>query len=64
MVYRLNKTSKSRYPVKNKNVLGSYDTFKNRNLTKGELGVLSSVNQKLWLQYKELVTFLDRHMKK
>jgi hypothetical protein len=36
-----------------------FDTFSNRNLSKGELGVLSSLNQKLWLQYKDLVIFVE-----
>jgi len=36
-----------------------FDTFKGRKLSRGELGVLSSVNQKLWLQYKELESFLN-----
>ncbi len=36
-----------------------FDTFRDRRLTRGELGVLSSVNQRLWLQYKDLYDFLD-----
>jgi len=36
-----------------------FDTFKGRKLSRGELGVLSSVDQKLWLQYKELESFLN-----
>jgi hypothetical protein len=37
-----------------------FNTFKNRKLNKGELGVLSSLNQKLWLQFKELKAFLEK----
>ena len=35
-----------------------FNTFRDRNLTRGELGVLSSVNQRLWLQYKDLDEFI------
>jgi hypothetical protein len=35
-----------------------FNTFRGRNLSRGELGVLSSVNQKLWLQYRELEEFI------
>ena len=37
-----------------------FDTYKNRKLDKGELGFLSSLNQKLWLQFKELNEFLEK----
>ncbi|HPG38186.1 MAG TPA: hypothetical protein PLP19_05710 [bacterium] len=35
-----------------------FNTFQGRELSRGELGVLSAVNQKLWLQYIELDHFL------
>lgn len=35
-----------------------FHTYASRVRSRGELGVLSSLNQKLWLQYKELDTFL------
>ena len=36
-----------------------FDTFKNRELDRGELGVLSSVNQRLWQQYRDLNDFIE-----
>ncbi len=35
-----------------------FNTFRDRSLTRGEFGVLSSVNQRLWLQYKDLDDFI------
>ncbi len=35
-----------------------FNTFQGRKLSRGELGVLSAVNQKLWLQIRELDQFL------
>ncbi len=35
-----------------------FETYANRVRSRGELGVLSSLNQKLWLQYRELRDFL------
>ena len=36
-----------------------FKTYAKRVRSKGELGVLSALNQKLWLQYKELKDFLE-----
>jgi len=36
-----------------------FNTFRNRYLSRGELGVLSSLNQRLWLQYKDLDDFVE-----
>jgi hypothetical protein len=35
-----------------------FAAFKGRTLSRGELGMLCSVNQRLWLQYRELMEFL------
>jgi hypothetical protein len=36
-----------------------FETYAGRVRSRGELGVLSSLNQKLWLQYKEIDYFLN-----
>ncbi len=36
-----------------------FSTYMGRVRSRGELGVMSSMNQKLWLQYVELKEFLD-----
>jgi len=36
-----------------------FETYARRVRSRGELGVLSSLNQKLWLQYRELKQFVD-----
>jgi len=36
-----------------------FKTYAERVRSRGEMGVLSSLNQKLWLQYKELKRFLN-----
>jgi hypothetical protein len=35
-------------------------TFVRRVRSRGELGELSALNQKLWLEYRELARFLDK----
>jgi hypothetical protein len=36
-----------------------FETYARRVRSRGELGILSSLNQRLWLQYRELNRFLD-----
>lgn len=36
-----------------------FETYARRVRSRGELGILSSLNQRLWLQYRELRRFLD-----
>ena len=36
-----------------------FETYARRIRSRGELGILSSLNQRLWLQYRELRRFLD-----
>ena len=38
-----------------------FRTFARRVRSRGELGEMSSLNQKLWLQYRELDKFLSSH---
>mgnify|MGYP006936212323 FL=1 len=37
-----------------------FKTYMRRVRSRGELGVLSSINQKLWLQYLDLKNFLEK----
>jgi hypothetical protein len=41
-----------------------FETYASRVRSRGELGVLSSMNQRLWLQYRELGRFLDERNRK
>ncbi len=55
---RTGKISRASEDIKKAPIEELFDTFRGRTLSRGELGVLSSVNQRLWLQYRELTEFL------
>jgi hypothetical protein len=40
-----------------------FDTYVERINSRGELGVLSSLNQRLWWQHKELADYLNSKLK-
>ena len=64
--YRLKETgtgdrAQARASLEKAPIEALFRTYAGRVRSRGELGVLSSLNQKLWLQYLELRGFLDRN---